>query len=267
MKLKPTYLLFCFLLLCVASHAQKYTEEGLRTKLDSISLRYKGYANQVQLNVSSLDLSELINSIALENNLNISIDPGLNMPVSYNFFDAQVKDVLVFLYLNFQLEYDFVGSILSIKKREAEKVKPVVAPTRKIDISYNPANQFLSMNLMNDTLYKVAEEVTRLTGRNFVIDPEIRMNQVNAYLMNRPVEEVLDMFAKSNSLVLLAENDYFQLSKGDFKTITNPQVNPEPGNYKAKYNAGDFIISRTPIGTLDILARDVNLTDLIQASL
>ena len=109
------------------------------------------------------------------------------------------------LYDNFELEYDFVGSILSIKKREAPKVKPVIAAPYKVDVAYNAANQFLSMNLKNDTLHKVVEEITRLTGKNFVIDPEIRGNVVNAYLLNRPVDEVLDMFAKSNAIKLSSE--------------------------------------------------------------
>jgi type IV pilus assembly protein PilQ len=90
-------------------------------KLDTVSLKQTGYNNKVQLNVTGLALSEFVNSIALENNLNISVDPSLNQTVSYNFFDAQVKDVLVFLYENFEVEYQFVGSILAIKKRAAVK--------------------------------------------------------------------------------------------------------------------------------------------------
>jgi type IV pilus assembly protein PilQ len=267
MKLKLTYLFLLTMLMSSLSYGQKYSEETLRATLDSISVKHVGYNNQVQLNVSSLDLSELINSIALENNLNISIDPRLNMPVSYNFFDAQVKDVLVFLYLNFQLEYDFVGSILSINKRETEKIERTVKTPYKVDVTYNPANQFLSMNLKNDTLFKVAEEITRLTGKNFVIDPAIRGEVVNAYLLNRPLEEVLDMFAKSNAIKLSNEEEYYQLMKGDFKSSTSNQLNTnESGNYRSKYNPGDFKIIRTPIGTLDIIARDVNLTDLIQAA-
>ena len=86
--------------------AQQYSEEGLRTVLDSIANDHPGLNNKLQLNVSNLQLSELVNSVALENNLNVSVEPQLNQSISYNFYDAQVKDMLVFLYLNFELEYD-----------------------------------------------------------------------------------------------------------------------------------------------------------------
>jgi len=112
--------LFIYLLLVICCFSfevkgQKYTEQEIRAKFDSLSTNYKGYTNKLQLNVTSLSLSELVSSVALENNLNISVDPALNQLISYNFFDAQVKDMLVFLYLNFEVEYDCVGSIMSVK--------------------------------------------------------------------------------------------------------------------------------------------------------
>ena len=125
--MKQTLLIF-FLLSIISipleTKAQNFTEPLLRAKLDSLSITSKGLNNTFQLNVSGLPLSELVNSIALENNLNISIDPVLNNSVSYNFFDARVKDVLVFLYEHFDVEYRFVGNILAINKREARKEIP-----------------------------------------------------------------------------------------------------------------------------------------------
>jgi len=135
--------------------AQKFSEETLRTRLDTLAKNHPGLNNKVQLNVSSLPLSELVNSIAFENNLNISIDPNINQLISYNFFDAQVKDVLVFLYLNFEVEYDFVGSIISVEKR-LKKAEPIVVETpNAIDVKYNKSNKFLSLNLRTDTLWQV----------------------------------------------------------------------------------------------------------------
>lgn len=254
------------IILVFSADAQKFSEETLRNSLDSLAFRHPGLNNKVQLNVSALPLSELVSSIALENSLNISIDPTLSQSVSYNFFDAQVKDVLVFLYLNFDIEYDFVGSIISIRKREKVEKKPEPIVPEKVDVSYNPANKFLSMNLKNDTLWRVTEEITRISGKNFVIEPEVRNQLVNAYLLNRPIEEVLDMFVKSNGLAMTSENDYVKLSKNTAKPGESAVNEKEPGNYKSKYKNGDFIIEKTPIGTVDVFARDVNLSDLIQAA-
>ena len=255
-----------FIGLSSAGFSQIFTEESLRTKLDSLSQTLSGLNNNLQLNVSSLQLSELVNSVALENNLNISVDPSLNQLISYNFFDAPVKDMLVFLYLHFEIEYDFVGSIISIRKREKPIEKPVAKKPKEIDVSYNPANKFLSMNLKRDTLWRVTQALTNASGINFVVDPAIRDKQVNAYFMNRPHEQVLEMFAKSNELILeLSDEGYYSLAKGETTPSGNP-TNSRPNNYKPNSKSGDFILTKNPVGTIDIFTRNVPLKDLIQAA-
>lgn len=248
--------------------AQKYTEETLRIQLDTMATNHPGLNNEVQLNVSSLPLSELVNSIAFENNLNISIDPNINQLISYNFFDAQVKDVLVFLYLNFELEYEFVGSIISVEVREPEAVPEVVVPPKEIDVKYNQANKFLSLNLKNDTLWKVTEAITSQSGMNFVVDPDVRTQVVNAYLLNRPSEQVLDMFAQSNGLELIQEEDYFRLSRRTAKPGQqgNNANKPNRANYTPNSENGDFILTKNDVGTIDVFARDIELGALIQAA-
>jgi len=257
-----------FLTVVFASFGQTFSEESLRARLDTMAKSHPGLNNEVQLNVSSLPLAELVNSIAFENNLNISVDPNINQLISYNFYDAQVKDVLVFLYLNFQVEYEFVGSIISIEIR-AKKEKPVVVePPKPIDVAYNSANKFLSLNLKNDTLWKVTEEITRQSGINFVVDPEVRDQAVNAYLLNRPNEQVLDMFAKSNNLTLTQDEDYFRLSKGDpnQKQANNSNSSNRGGTYKSNSKNGDFVLTTNDVGTIDVFARNVDLGELVQAA-
>jgi len=255
------------LLISMTLSAQKFSEETLRTELDSISLKHPGLNNKLQLNVNSLQLSELINSVALENNLNISIDPNLNQQISYNFYDAQVKDMLVFIYLNFDVEFDFVGSIISIRKRKPGA--PIKQLPKRVDINYNPSNKFLSLNLKNDTLWRVAEELTKKTGENYVVNPAIREKVVNAYFMNRPSEQVLEMFAQSNELEVLKEEDFytFNLKKEDLQTNKpNIKNNGRGSKYQLNANNGDFVLTKNPVGTLDIFAQNVPMSDLIQAA-
>lgn len=95
----------------ISVYGQNYTEQQLRETFDTLSVKSKGLNNKMQMNVSGISMHELITSVSMENNLNFIIDPNLNTIVSYNFYDALVKDMLVFLYLNYEIEYDFVGSI------------------------------------------------------------------------------------------------------------------------------------------------------------
>lgn len=260
---KGLIILFSLFWISNYSISQNYTEYTLRIMLDSIAIEHPGLDNGLQLNVNSIELSELVNSVALENDLNISVDPSLDQLISYNFFDAQVKDLLVFLYLNFELEYEFIGSIISLKKREAAPPPPKEVAPEVIDINYNKANNFLSMNLQSDTLWKVTEEITKQSGKNFVVDPEIRNNVVNAYLLNRPFENVLDMFVKSNSFILTTEEDHYRISKG---TTITPTAIKESSAYVFNKRVGNFVLTKNPIGTIDVFANDVNLSELVHAA-
>lgn len=262
--MRKLFNLFLFCLLSAAAFSQKqYTEETLRPILDSLSQKYPGYNNAVQLNVSGLPLSELVNSLALENNLNISIDPSFNQAISYNFFDAQVKDVLVFLYENFDIEYQFVGSILSIRKVAVKKEVPLPKPEKKVDVSYNPSNEFLSVDLKNDSLYRVVEAITKQSGKNIVLAPEVRDKPVSAYFLNRPFDQVFDMIAKANGLESKKDENGFYYLFTPSKPANGSQGNTFSPNTTSFEKLG-VQITKNQFGTLDIIANNAELIDIIR---
>lgn len=262
--MRKLILITLILIAAPAVFGQQFTEATLRAKLDSLSQKYPGYNNAVQLNVSGLPLTELLNSIAIENNLNISIDPTFNQAISYNFFDAQVKDVLVFLYDNFEIEYQFVGSILSVRKRAVKKEAPVVVQPRKVDVNYNASNEFLSVDLKNDTLSRVAQAITQQSGKNIVLAPDVRDKQVSAYFLNRPFDQVVEMVAKANGL------EYDKDESGVYYLFASQKTDkPGAGGNTFKPNASQFEqtgvqITKNPYGTLDIVANNANLEDIIR---
>jgi type IV pilus assembly protein PilQ len=265
-KIKNRSFLLTILLVFVTSFrvfGQHFSEDQLRLKLDSLSLKSPGLNKKVETSVSGLPLYEFVHSLGYENNLNITIEPTLNKPVSYNLSDAIVKDVLVFLYLNFELEYEFVGNIISVKSRNLQigKVTP-----KQIDITYNNANEFLSMNLSDDILSDVVEKITRLTDKNFVIAPEVRNNLVNAFFQNRPYEQVLEMFVNANNLTLVKEKENYYTIKGLNKQEENLSKNSERNTSKATLNTTDFTLEKNSLGNLDIFANNIDLIEIIKAA-
>lgn len=266
--------LICTLLLLLAgtaaSYSQKYREPELRRILDSLGQKYTGLNNSLQLNVFGLPLHELLTSVALENNLNITVDPYLNQMISYNFYDAKVKDMLIFLYSNFELEYDFVGSIIAVKRRPAEPVKAVVAVAREVNASYNPANEFLSLDLKNDTLWKVMEKITRISDRNFIIAPDVRNKQVSAFVQNRPFDQVMDMFVKSNLLILGREKEgHYTLSAAaanETPAAGNRNNNGKGGQRTTGNGSGDLILTKNAVGNLNVSANNTDLSELLRTA-
>ena len=273
MKMKNTWFIVVLLFSMQWTFGQHYTEDQLREQLDSLSKSNKGYSNAVQLNISGLPLYEFVNTLGLDNNLNISVDPSITQPISYNFHDARVKDILVFLYVNFELEYEFVGSILSIKKR-AKKEELVIVPKRELDIRFNTANDFLSVNLQNDTLWKVFNKITKLTEKNFVIQPEVREKQLNAFYQNRPYEQVLEMIAKANGLQIDKEKEgEFHISLAQQETPQEKDKNKntpsKDKNKKKKDHApgnsnDDLILAKNDNGLLDVYANNVEIAEIIK---
>lgn len=248
--------------------AQIFTEPTLRAKLDSLSIQSKGLNNTFQLNVSGLPLSELVNSIALENNLNISIDPVLNNAVSYNFFDAKVKDVLVFLYEHFDIEYRFVGNILAITKRELKKEIPLPKAEKKIDVKYNPSNEFLSVDLKNDSLFRVMKEISSLSGKNIVIAPDVRDKPITGYFLNRPFDQVVAMTAKANGLESSVDENGITYVFASNKTEKNNNPSNSGGGFKpaTDFEQTGVQIKKNEFGTLDIIANNADISDIIKFS-
>jgi type IV pilus assembly protein PilQ len=261
--------LICFTVF--QSYGQNYTELELRSKLDSLSKVHSGLNNKVQLNITGLQLSELLNSLALENNLNISVDPALNQMISYNFYDALVKDVLVFVYQNFETEFQFYGSILSIKKRI--NIKPVVQPTlaKKLEVSYKPSNEFLSVDLKQDSLWKVTEEITKLSGKNFVLAPDIRTKTIHGYFQNRPFEQVIDMIAKANGLNYeIDAHGNYALSAEEKSAVSNTNRNnsTQNSNLSKPFNAASvqgLELTKVSDKTLNLKATDADINDVLRA--
>jgi type IV pilus assembly protein PilQ len=263
-RYKFSSILLMLLFFSSISFGQDFSEISLRRQLDSMTTKNEGYNNAVQLNVSGLPLSELINTIALENNLNISVDPSLNQAITYNFYDAQVKDVLVFLYQNFMIEYQFVGTILAIKKRQEKKELPPPIESKKINVKYNSSNEFLSVDLKNDSLYEVVKEITNLSNKNIVLSPEVRNKPVSAYFLNRPFDQVFEMIAQANGLDhKIGQDGIYYL----YNTITTEKSGANNSGFKpssTSFEETGVQITKNKSGTLDIIANNASMSDIIQ---
>ncbi|NOQ74886.1 MAG: type II and III secretion system protein [Crocinitomix sp.] len=188
-----------------------------------------GLNEKVQVSVSGIALSDFISAIAFEHNLNVSVSDNLNGLVVNNFYDAVVKDVFIFLIKEHDLIVDFSGTIIAFHKRGvAEEIQTPYQP-RAIDVTYKTENEFLSLNLKRDTLSKVAEAITRESGKNVILAPSIKERTVSVYIENRPFEQVMDMMAKSNGLSLTTDaNGFYYLDTQESK-LTNGANNTSSG--------------------------------------
>ncbi|MDO5981437.1 type II secretion system protein GspD [Flavivirga spongiicola] len=243
-------------------------------KLNELSKTKKGLQDNVRIDLSGLTLYDFINALAEEHQLNVSVDSNLNQLVTSNFYDVNIKDVFLFLIKKHQLEVDVSNNILIFNKKPEVVVIKKPKPLKNIDVSYNEQNKFLSVKLKNDSLPRVAQAITDASKKNVVLAPDIKDQKVSAYILNRPIDEVLEMMAKSNSLVLTKdENDNYYLEKG---VVAPPQVPKKTTASRSsrrsqstknrstnQASAGAFEIKTNAQGFLDIKAYEADAADII----
>lgn len=266
--IKRITIILLFSLFSKLSFAQQSQME-LDNKLTELAKQKKGLNEILKIDVSGLNLKDFVTAIAEQHQLNIDIDSDLNQPVTNNFFDVTVKDVLLYIAEKYDLEYGFLNNIITIRKKK--EVKIVEKKSAKIiDVSYNPQNDFLSVKIENDTLSAVAKAITEKSGKNIVLSSDIKTAKVSAYILNRPFDQVMEMLAKSNDLVATKdENGFFFLQKNkEPQTITGNTLNNSGGKQRQPKPSVDaegfYDVEINKTGFLNVKANVADAADLLK---
>ncbi|MCK8482224.1 type II secretion system protein GspD [Psychroserpens algicola] len=262
------------LLTVICSLQIGWTQSNLnefKIKMEDLSKTKKGLDESIRIDLTGLTLYDFITTLAEEHELNVSVDPQLNQIVTSNFFDVKVTDVFYFLIQKHQLDVDVMNNILIFNKRKEEVIVDKPKPLKVIEVSYNNQNDFLSMKLKNDSLPRVAQAITDASKKNVVLAPGIKDMKVSAYILNRPFDQVLDMMAKSNSLIVEKdENNNYYLDKD-----LAPKEETRPNNSRATTNrrqntgnpssnsSGSFSIETNDNGFLDIQSFEGDAAEMI----
>ncbi|WP_353780258.1 type II and III secretion system protein [Winogradskyella sp. 3972H.M.0a.05] len=264
-KVIVLFILSCFFKL---GYAQSNLEI-FQNKLEELSQSKKELNESIRIDLTGLPLYDFITTVAEEYQINVSVDRDLNDIVTSNFFDVNVKEVFMFLIKKHNLDVEVVGNIMVFRKKEEEPKKEVAVTLKPIDITYNNQNNFLSVKLKNDSLPRVAEAITNASNKNVILSPDIKGQKVSAYILNRPFDQVMEMLAKSNSMVLTKdENDNYFLEKNnappEVTTTNNARNRRNRNNSKASANEeGSYEVGVDAQGFLDIKSFEGDATALI----
>ncbi|WP_179008671.1 type II secretion system protein GspD [Winogradskyella forsetii] len=272
--MKKVIVMFTLFIVTI-SLAQQQPLSTIEEKLEVVAFQQPGLNERVESEVTGLNLYTFISSLALEHRLNVDVDPQLNTIVESNYFDVPVKEVLLFLIKQHNIEVEFVNKFIVFKKRkEVEKV-PEKVIAKPIDITYRSENEFLSVNLRNDSLPSVAEKITKESGRNVIVSPDAKNQKITGYFQNRPFDDIMDMIGQSNGLIVIKnENGSYFIQKDEtpkeVKTIvTNSSQSSNRIRKGVQGGAGtegieDFYeVTISDSGFLNINAREANATGLI----
>ncbi len=230
MKGKITILLF--FLVSITGFAQEPSGDRIdkiRARLIEISANSPGLNEVVDFSVTGVSIQEFLRGLAETNNLNISVDPSLDIKVYNNFTNEKVSNIIVFICEEYGLDIHFIGSIMSFYKYKAPEAPKVALPPREIKISYNKPDSLITMELRRDTLLQIIKKITSLTGANIILSPKIDKNTpVSLYIKDAKLEPALEKLAYASSLNMRVSDDGF--------FIFEPVLEGEEDNNNSRYN-------------------------------
>src|SRR5262249_27355079 len=99
---------------CSAVLGQTDRLQVIQQRLTNLSQNVPGLNQQVETSISNGSLKEFLRGLATTHSLNLNIDPSLNQHITTYFSDEKVLNVLLYLAKEYNLDFTFTGSIISI---------------------------------------------------------------------------------------------------------------------------------------------------------
>jgi type IV pilus assembly protein PilQ len=258
-KALPVLLMLLMCLLTIGMEAQDRFAV-IEARLNEIKKDVPGLDDKVELSVNGVSIQDFIRGMAASNNLNVSVDPGLNTKIYNNFTNVTVSDVLVFLCKKYDLDISFIGTIMSFVPYAAPpKEIPKYVP-KPLRILYQKDSSRLSFDLFNDTLSLVAKELSRLTQRNMVLSPELNNKVVSGYIQNMALDAALNKLAFANDLIITpSDNGSFLFEK---QGKNDPKQNK---SYSGGPLPNGLNIDVGPDGLITVDAVNIPILDILNA--
>ena len=201
----------------------------LEEKLNQLAKNYPGINDQVDISLKEASIQEYIRAIGLANNINVNVDPSIDVKLSNSFSKVTAKEVFLFFCKRYDLEMSFVGPIITFSKFSAP-IPPVLEkkPERKkLNIHYESNTDLLSYDLSFDTLGNVSKEITKLSGKNIVFSPDLSNKALNGFVQLAPFNNALEKLAFANDMKVSKSEDGFYVfeKKSSLVNGQTPQGN------------------------------------------
>ncbi|MFA6924760.1 MAG: hypothetical protein WC223_10975 [Bacteroidales bacterium] len=266
-KLKVTkYLMIAVVVICFANIKSVYAQDrimNIENNLKSMVVEVPGLEQKVDISVNGTTIQEFVRGIAQNSNVNISIDPNLNINIVNNFTNVTVTDVLLFICKKYDLDITFIGNIISVSKYVPPTAPAPLYTPKKINVTYKQDDNSLSLDLKQDSLNIVIKEIIKVSGKNIIFSPDIKDKLLNGYILQVPFDNALDKLALSNDLKVTKTNDNFYLiEKKDAKPI-DEKGQQGKGKKEAAGDA-DFDYKAENKDKISINAQNVPISNLVK---
>ncbi len=239
--MKQFILLLTFL--CIVSETFSQTDsriQSIQNNLELLMVENKGLSEKLKLdiNVGNVSLTNFLLAVSEVHQINMNLDPSLQgINVVNNFSNVSVADLLLFLCKEFDLDIDFTGNILSIKKFVPE---PIIEPEKEIVVGFDGINNSISMDLRNDTLEKVFRKIIDESGQNLLYSKGMETVPLTLYVKDAPFDVAIKKLAETNNLVFSKSRDGFYLFNLDNTRANDGGNQSQNGRANRFQNSSNF---------------------------
>jgi len=232
----------------------------LEEKLDQMAKNYPGINDKVELSMNGVSIQEYVRTIGTNNNLNVNVDPTLDIKLTTSFSKVSAKEVFLFICKRYDLDIQFVGPIMTFVKFTPTIVEKKATSTKKINVQYEKNSDLLSYDLTNDTLGNVTKEITKQSGKNIIFSPELANKIVNGFMQAATFNGALEKLAFANDMKVSKTPDDFYVFEKKIpivNTVNNGTTTSNPfgsltGQNTNTTNANSKIIIKDGLITMDV---------------
>ena len=242
----------------------------LEEKLDQMAKNYPGINDKVELSMNGVSIQEYVRTIGTNNNLNVNVDPTLDIKLTTSFSKVSAKEVFLFICKRYDLDIQFVGPIMTFIKFTPAIVEKKAIPTKKVNVQYEKFLDLLSYDLTNDTLGNVTKEITKLSGKNIIFSPELANKIVSGYMQGATFNGALEKLAFANDMKVSKTPDDFYVFEKKLAVVNAPNnstsTNTNPfgnltGQNTGTNNPNSKIIIKDGFITMDV--QNIPINDVV----
>ena len=231
-------------------------------RIDSLlavkSVEIQALNETVSISVSEVPLEEFLRGIANSSGLNLDIQPGLNYTVVNNFKEVRVRDVLIYVCRQYDLDLMVTGNIISL-------VKSTELYSISKSVKWNKQSQLVTFDFSNIPIDQVVKEISMKTGVNVIYSPGTVGKIINGYIYNQSLESALENLAYTNGLVLKqTSNDFFVLEANTQPEEIQSGVNRRSTSGNSARGEYVLEINRTGVDRFSVYAENAPVPEVLQ---
>ncbi len=254
MNLLKLVLIILFFIIKYTSAFAQLTDrfEQLEEELEVYSKQHENLRQKIDISASGT-VKEIVTAIAQQTRINVTIDPNINDAIASNFSKVAVRDVLLYLCRQYNLDIKFSGAIIVLSRYNAP---PPVPTAKELGVKYNNFNGQLSIDLERDTLQSALRKISQQSGQNVLASRLAKDMIVTGYVDKAPLETALQLLANANDLRVqrTKEGAFMFLTKAE---IADTTVAPTPRGNRPNF---DKSVDYEKINNLKITTKFDSLT-------